>query len=68
MKVAKAMEWMTHKTKLAFKNLTCVTTPDFEKFCKKLAETFPEIMGDEKGLRHALNQIIKQFAVITSGE
>lgn len=53
---------------MVFKEWDCVKAPNFEEFCKKLTETFPESMGEEKGSRAALNWVIQQFAVIYPGQ
>jgi len=67
-KLAKCFEWMTLETRNVFQHWDCVTKPNFDKFCKKLAETFPELLGNTHGSKNTLHRYITQFAPIHPGE
>lgn len=67
-KVAKCMEWSTRESRDVFCKWESVIQYDFVKFCKKLADTFPESLGDKKGSRRVLNGIVDSYSGIRPGE
>lgn len=67
-KVAKALEWMTKKTRDNFKDLESVKNPNFEKFIEALKGVYTESISSEKGSRQRLYEIIQQFMGLRLGE
>lgn len=67
-KIAKCMEWSTRESRDVFCKWDSIINFDFTQFCEKLAETFPESLGDKKGSRRVLNGIVDSYAGIRPGE
>ena len=67
-RITKCMEWSMWESWDVFCKWDLVINFDFMKFCEKLAETFPESLGDKKGSRQVLNGIIDSYSGIRLGE
>lgn len=67
-RIAKCMEWSTRESRDVFSKWESVINFDFVKFCEKLAETFPESLGDRKGSRRVLSGIVDSYSGIRLGE
>ncbi|KAE9396611.1 hypothetical protein BT96DRAFT_824449 [Gymnopus androsaceus JB14] len=67
-KLAECFEWMMLEARHVFQLWDCVKVPIVDKFCKMLAETFPESLGNINGSKNTIHRYITQFAPIKPGE
>lgn len=67
-KIAKCMESSTRESRDVFCKWDSVIQFNFVKFCEKLADTFPESLGDKKGSRRILTGIVDSYSGIRPGE
>ncbi|KAJ3897200.1 hypothetical protein F5879DRAFT_773996, partial [Lentinula edodes] len=67
-KVRLALEWTSYKTRQALRVFDSVKKPNWDQFKKDLKNMFPQSVGDERGSRLLLEQLVHQFNPIDAGE
>jgi len=64
-KVRKALQWCTSETRDLLRDLDSVKIPDFTNFKRELQAIFIDSVGDARGSRWKLNNIVNKFFPIT---
>ncbi|KAF8829025.1 hypothetical protein HHX47_DHR3000776 [Lentinula edodes] len=67
-KVRLALEWTSYKMRQALRVFDLVKKPNWDQFKKDLKNMFPQSVGDERGSRLLLEQLVHQFNLIDAGE